>query len=229
MMGGFPSWSNTHFKKESIVDARQLPERVFLQEYAARFLQDLGAVFRDILSARTGTLDRPREDIEYVAGVDWGRAGSFTVVAILDAHRGHLVAYDRFRRSNWKLQTQRVARLLRDYNAITLTDSSGLGDPVFEMLYGLYDNVRPFKITNPSKADIVENLAIMIESGKITYPDIPELIEELSVFGMEQRSNVIRYKAPKGFHDDFVIALALAAWQIRSRRSDVSFEFLPLL
>jgi len=229
MMAGFPTWGNPYIRPRDLVQAKTLPERVYYQEYASCFLSDLGEVFRNILGAVKGDLLKgPLEGAEYVAGIDWGRASSYTVVSVLDVSTGQLVAYDRFRKSSWKLQVKRVAKLLRDYRAFGLADASGLGDPVHEMLEAEYDNVRPFKITAPTKADIIENLALMIDKKEITYPDIPELTNELSMFGMQQRSNSVSYKAPRGQTDDFVISLALAAWQLRKAVRDIGFEFMPI-
>ena len=230
--GGWPSWINPHFPGQALKDALALKERheaVFWQEYGARFQADLGAVFKGILEARQGDLEPPREGVEYFAGVDFGfsRGHSYTVVAILD-ERGHLVAYDRFRGLGYKMTVERVASLLKEYKATALVDSTGFGNPIFEMLYERYDRIYPMRIKGHNKGPLIDNLALMIEQGRVTYPDIPELIEELHVFGMEQKGGKIEYKAPKGFTDDFVIALALAAWQLR----DVSSEppglfFLP--
>jgi len=228
LSGGFPSWLNPHFKQESLQDAKRLPEKIFLQQYAARFLQDLGEVFHDVMSARQGDLEPALPEEEYFAGIDWGRSDSFTVVTILNSS-GHLVAFDRFRRMAWKRQVARVARLLREYNARALCDNTGIGDPIFDMLYSHYSNIRPFKINVGNKADLIENLVVMIERKDITYPDIPELLEELAVFGAKQHSTgTFKYSAPKGFHDDFVISLALAAWQIRKRSHEAGFAFFPV-
>jgi len=227
-MGGFPSWINPYIKPANIKEAAQLPERVFLQEYCARFLQDLGAVFRNVLGSVSGDFEDPLDGVEYVAGVDWGRANDYTVVSIVDVDSGHLVAYDRFRKASWNLQVKRVARLLQKYRAKTLCDSGGIGDPLQEMLNAEYNNASRFKITSASKGDLIENLALMIEDGLITYPDIPNLIEELSLFGMKQTSTTIKYQAPRGYHDDFVISLALAAWQLKKSVKEIGFEFLTM-
>jgi hypothetical protein len=233
---------------------QRYPEMLFLQEYGARFLTDIGAVFRNIRKAireinKIETENMANDPTEYVAGVDWGRSNDYTVVTILDARTGHLEDWDRFRKIPWHLQVERVAKLLREYKAKALTDSTGLGEPVFDMLYKEYNNISAFNITNRSKMEIIDNLAIMIENGakynqnqgryaqpnvffddhdipKITYPDIPQLIEELSMFGADiTPSGRVKYNAPRGFNDDFVISLALAAWQLKRQSIELGFEF----
>ena len=50
-----------------------------------------------------------------------------------------------------------------------------------------------------------------IERETISFPDIPELINELNIFTFETLpSGMLRYAAPDGLHDDIVMALALA-------------------
>jgi len=80
------------------------------------------------------------------------------------------------------------------------------------------ENVRVdgYKFTNATKKDLIENLSIMIENQQLTIPQIPELINELKLYGYKTTpSRNVQYGAPEGYHDDAVIALALAAWQLK--------------
>lgn len=67
-----------------------------------------------------------------------------------------------------------------------------------------------YRISAASKPPLIENLSVMIENGEITYPEIPELINELKIFGYENKNGKIAYEAPQGYHNGCVIALALA-------------------
>ena len=72
-----------------------------------------------------------------------------------------------------------------------------------------------FQFTNTSKQQLIEYLSVQLEQQKITFPDIPELIHELELFQYEiTRAGNVRYSAPQGYHDDCVISLALACWQM---------------
>jgi hypothetical protein len=96
-------------------------------------------------------------------------------------------------------------------------DSSGVGDPVVDELRREDVHVEGFRFTNASKAEIVENLSMMIDQQKVSFPNIAELVNELKLFGYTQRANgLIRYGAPEGYHDDAVISLALACWLQKS-------------
>ena len=62
-------------------------------------------------------------------------------------------------------------------------DSSGAGDPICDDLHRESTRVDGYVFTPASKKDLVENLSIMIESQQITIPQIPELINELKLYG----------------------------------------------
>ena len=116
-------------------------------------------------------------------------------------------------------------------NAFLLIDSTGVGDPVFDEMKREYGNVQGYKLTNPTKKALIENLSIMLDNGEIWFPgnpqtkefssalssDFPVLKAELESFTYELApSGLIHYGAPEGLHDDTVITLALAAWQIKN-------------
>jgi hypothetical protein len=93
-----------------------------------------------------------------------------------------------------------------------------------------YPNVAAIKLSANSKREVIENLALCIQTGAFSYPEIPELIEELALFGVEMTaSGNVRYEAPEGFHDDCVISAALACWGLQKVGSTrVSMEWVDL-
>ena len=227
--GGWPSWNSDYFKLAALEEAIHLPRMVFLQEYGARFLSDLGSVFRDITKAVQGVLEGPIEGEVYYAGVDLAKTVDYTVITVIDS-KGHLVYCEQLPQGiSWPAQVNHIIRAARLYNEATiLIDSTGLGDPVYDFIRTRYAHIQGVKITNPRKRELIENLAIAISARKITYPDIPQLLEELSLFGVEATaSGNIKYEAPRGFHDDHVISLALAAWlRIKLLSQKLSFEWV---
>jgi hypothetical protein len=104
-----------------------------------------------------------------------------------------------------------------------LIDSSGVGDPVEDELCREKVRVDGYKFTNATKKDLIENLSIMIENQQLSIPQIPVLINELKLYGYKTtRSGNVQYGAPEGYHDDSVIGLALAAWQLKRAPSPSS-------
>jgi len=222
----YPTWTSPFVKGEEIEQMRrEMPELLFRQEVGAEFLTDLGSVFRFRRNEATqqienvrGSFEPPKLDERYVAGADLGKRVSFTVIFVLDS-KGHVVAFDRFKTVDWSLQYRRIVNLASQYNnAKLILDSAGVGEPAFDEIRRMYGNVYAFDITGKSRRPLIDNLAIMIENVEVTFPDIPDLMRELEVFGIERtRSGSESYSVPHGFNDDCVFALALAAWVLKRR------------
>ena len=86
-------------------------------------------------------------------------------------------------------------------------------------------NVQSYKFTsNAAKMDAIENLALMLERGEISYPKLDVLVNELTVYGFTKtKTGTTVYNAPGGCHDDCVVALALAAWKQRTPRGNAAW------
>jgi hypothetical protein len=211
----FPSIANPYLDPQEIKDfAKDMPEFAYRQEILGEFMEDIGSVFRGVTKCIKGELSSPVYGMRYVVGVDLAKHQDYTVICILNS-QGHLSHFDRFGEIDWVLQKKRIISKSKQYNdARVLIDSSGVGDPIYDDLRRSGIHVEGYKFTNASKAELVENLSIMIEQQRISYPDIPVLINELKLFGYEiTLGGTTRYGAPQGYHDDCVIGLALAAWQ----------------
>lgn len=195
---------------------REMTQSAFSQEFECEFLEGTGSIFRRIRENVFGRLQEPVAGRLYKIGVDLARHQDWTVVTVVDRHDHHLVYFDRFNQIDWQLQKARIEAIVRRYNNGMITiDSTGVGDPIAEDLRRCGLIVNNFSFTNTTKKNLIENLAIMIEQNKISYPDIPELLQELEDFTYEMLpSGQIRYTAPNGMHDDIVCSLALAVWQI---------------
>lgn len=224
----YPTSINPYYPKDKIVKARaKLPDLVFRQEYLGEFIEDIGAVFRNVRSHIKTVALVPQAGHRYVVGADLAKHEDFTVLGALDTSSGELHGYDRFNQLDWVFQRKRIMAFCKHYNnARLLIDSTGVGDPVYDELRREAVHVDGYKFTNASKADLIENLSLMLDNNRISYPDIPELINELRLFGYEQgRTGLIHYHAPEGYHDDIVIALALAAWQLKKSKKPVGVFF----
>ena len=191
---------------------QRLPQRVFEQEYRAKFIDDGGEVFRNIRECVRGQLENPQNtEKHYYCGVDLAKSLDYTVICILD-EQGHLCYFERFNDISWTIQKERIVNACTRYNAYALIDSTGVGDPILDDLTP-HIRVAGYKFNNISKRQLVEALVLSVERQEISFPDIHDLINELSIFTFEQtEGGVIKYSAPEGMHDDIVIALALANW-----------------
>lgn len=227
-----PSWNNPFLDREVIEAERaRLPERVFAQEYAAQFIEGSGAVFRNVRDCATGSFQEPKRGVRYCAGLDLAKTEDYTVLVIASEHR-EIVFVDRFHRLDWQLQMTRIRATLERYQAeITLVDSTGAGEPIFEALrVAGCPGIFPYAFTAASKAALINNLSLLLEGKHIVLPSPsvwPEGVDELEAFqySITDHGNV-RTSAPSGQHDDCVVALALAAWLIPMRQEvQVVFDF----
>jgi len=228
----FPTWTNPYIDPKEIQRAKKdLPERIFRQEYGAEFLSDLGSIF-NLRSDEQGRIRNVKGEFEppipgerYYMGVDFGKQEDFTVITVLNS-QGHVVYFDRFKAVGYPLQVKKVVSVAEQYDAEVMIDSRGIGEPLFDYIRQSWSKVRAYDINSSSKIPLIDNLAIALEKGEVTFPEIPQLIDELRIFGTEtDRAGSARYRAPRGFHDDCVISLALAYWCMR-KRAPLSFTFL---
>lgn len=213
----FPTTSNPYIDAAEVESARRkMPERLFLQEYSAEFLEDAGGVFRNVSASvdrgRTANLTAAEPGRTYSQGVDLARVEDFTVNTILDNGMKQ-VYFDRFNQISWERQISSILVPNASLRPVAYVDSTGLGDPIFERVINAGVHAYPYQLNNASKSALIDNLAMQLEQGKIRLMDHPEQEAELQAYAYELTpSRNVRMGAPEGMHDDTVIALALATW-----------------
>lgn len=217
-------------KATEIASAKEeLPDLRYRQEYLAEFISDAGGVFRGVDKvAISPLLEAPVPERVYYCGIDWGRKNDFTVVSIFD-DLGNQVAISRFTEIGFQIQTDRVIALWRKWNFHKMyVESNAAGAPQVEALQAAGLPIVPVYMTNILKVALVERLASNIEQERITLLDknlnIGELqIGELLSYSIQRTGNGlnITYNAPRGWHDDMVIATMLANMQFEHVKSSV--------
>ena len=216
----FPTSSNPFIEPTEIEAAKgMLPERIFLQEYMAQFLDDAGGVFRQVMNAATAIEQlEPEDGHEYVIGVDWGQMVDFTVLIVLDITTKSVVFMDRFNKIDYIIQSERLKVLVNRYKPTTvIAEVNAMGQPIVERLLEDGLPIQPFTTTNATKAEIVRGLQNAFENGEIKILNDPILIGELQAYEQDRTSSGLwKFGAPAGMHDDTVIALALAWWSTRT-------------
>lgn len=217
----FPASRTGLIDDQELASAKKdLPERLYVQEYECEWLEGQGSVFRKIDQCIRGEFEEPQPNRMYVMGVDLARLQDFTVLIVMDRHTHHVVAYDRFNDVDWGFQKAKIEALARKYNTAQIkVDATGVGDPIEEDLRKAGLNVEGIRYTSDVKKNLIENLSILIEQREITFPHIPELKRELEAFTyvLSQATKRVRYNAPEGMHDDTVNALALAVHELGAR------------
>ncbi len=211
----FPSQASPYFPAAEWEEAkRTLPADVFRQEYQAEFLEDSAGVFRNIEAclfpaASAKPLYGTRR---IVIGCDVAKHTDWTVLVAMDTESGRCIAKERFNHLEWPIQKERIVSFCRKYCGRLILDATGVGDPIYDDLKHQLPDIEGVKITALSKTMLIQRLIVALEQQKIAWPvEWDDLTTELRRFEYQiMPSGGIQYGAPAGYHDDCVIALALA-------------------
>ena len=203
---------------------RDLTEAQFRQQYLAEWVEDDGQVFRNIDACFDGDWAEPKGS-QYLMGLDIGKIEDYTVAYVIDIKTLSIVARDRFNGLDYTLLGPRIAGLYKKYKCQTIhLDGTGVGEPVADILRGEGCSITSFKFSNQSKAILVSTLAAEIEHGRVHFPKDDEILKkELELFeGTVLAGGAVRYGHPVGYHDDSVMAAALAVMKAKKRKNTTS-------
>jgi len=201
----------------------------------AEFMEDSAGVFRNVDACTVNSEQLAADSKEYhrhvVIGCDVAKHTDWTVLIAMDAETGRCFAMERFNQLDWPIQKERILGFARKYRGRLILDATGVGDPIYDDLKRMYADIEGFKFTATSKTALIQRLIVGIEQRRVSWPaasgqsavngepwDI--LTAELKRYEYEiSPSGGITYNAPSGYHDDCVMALALAnhgRWEAES-------------
>lgn len=157
-----------------------------------------------------------------VFGIDCGRKHDPTVIIGLDKE-GSMTYFKSLPIGlPWPEQTVYIQDLPTHINKII--DSTGVGDPFVQFLEEVdVRQLRRFQFTSASKMRIMKQLILDVCNDQVKF--IREVADEL--FTMEQREGLadrVKYEAQAGFHDDRVMALAMANFYRRQALGNTNFR-----
>ena len=191
------------------------PIDLFRQEYLAEFIDNAGAVFRNI-KANLYTMAEDEagkhKGHHIIAGIDWAKQQDYTAISIGCTNCHREIAHDRFNRIDYELQKQRITAMMKRLNvASILVELNSIGDPMMEQLQREGLPVSGFTTTATSKPPLIENLALAFEREEWKWIDDPIWTGELQAYeqSVNKHTNRSTYSAPAGMNDDTVIARAL--------------------
>ena len=200
----FSTYDNPFIDPKEIDDAkRQLPRAVFEQEYMANPMENAANPFgSDNIRACIKPLSK-LPTLYY--GIDLAKSVDWTVIIGLDKN-GDVSYYQRFQK-DWKQTKDFILTI--DRSKPVLIDSTGVGDAIVEDIQKSFQKMTGFKFSSSSKQQLMEGLASSIHKKEISVLS-GVMQDELEIFEYRYTSTGVKYTAPDGFHDDTVIALALA-------------------
>ena len=219
----YPKWQSYHtpstespFIKGRLKEIeKRTPKNIFEQEYLAKFTDSAGGAFFGL----EGCEDSYKLPVEfdskktYICGVDLARKNDFTVITIID-NDGRVVYMDRCRDVSFEQQKSRINYAINLYAKCPVyIDATGMGSSVFEALRNSGMRIEGINLDYKTKAEIIQHLGFQIETQSVIYPIGSIVLEELQNYQFTRSpTGLIKYEAASGFHDDCVIALALAVW-----------------
>lgn len=227
-----PTSSNPTVPRASIEHARRnMPADAFRQEFEAEFLSESAGVFRNFDECSLSQLyNKPMAGHKYCIGIDWAKHNDYTVFIVGDQSTRDVVHIERWQDVDWNLNIDRAIRLARFWNgASVMMDATGIGDPIYDAMHAQYPNTAGYSIsTNNAKKALVQKLQLAFEREQISIPDpsintepmkflmATALLEELRMYSYRLTpTGIMQFSAPEGYHDDFVVALALLNWQFQ--------------
>ena len=223
------SYMNTLISQDEVLEAKKtLPDHIFKAEYLAEFVDDGGTVFTDIdrycileeYGQRKGKL---------YAGLDLGRAEDYTVLTILNED-GEVVDIYRDRQKPWEILVSNILVYLRKYQPILQVEINSIGDVIYEMLKKKYSKTYPFQTNTHSKQNIIEDLILGLNLGKISLPSKTlneDLYNELQTFTYTYSPSTrnVKYEGKKGFYDDMIMSLAIGYNTMKSKQTSGTYSF----
>lgn len=205
---------NPNIQRAFDLAKERVPERTYLQEWCAQFLEDGGTVFRFVARVAKA-LKRDPYAGAFVMGVDWGKNNDYTVLMVMDVNTGKIVDWDRFNTIGWSLQRGRLVTMFNRWQPdLILAEENSIGEPNIELLMQEGLPILGFNTNGKTKGPLIESYSLSIERQEIETPAEQLYTNELEAYEGEKNPKTGRmtYGAPEGGHDDTVIAGALADW-----------------
>jgi len=218
------SFDSPFISVDELIEAQKtLPTDIYKQEILGEFIDDGGEVFKDV--DRYCTAPNWQAKVggkKYYAGIDFGRMDDYTVLTILDQDANMVFQY-RDSKKPWQEMVGNIVKYLKQYEPTAFIEVNSIGDVLFEQIQKDYRNIEPFITSNSSKKDIIEDLILGLNEGKLVLPNeslCSALYNELKSFTYtySPRTRNIIYGASQGAHDDTIMSLAMAYNALKNKQ-----------
>ena len=197
---------NPYIPPEEIEAARkELPPDIFAQEFEGIPTDDGANPFG--LDAIRKAVGEVGEQPPVVYGIDLARSVDYTVVCGMDAWR-RVVRLERWQLP-WAATKSKIAEMVGKVPCVV--DATGVGDAIVSDLQQMGVDVTPHVFTQSSKLRLMQRLIAAFQGGELQLP-AGWLPAELETFEFSYTATGVKYEAPKGYHDDGVMALGLSLY-----------------
>lgn len=210
-------------------EKKEMTRALYEQEFECKFLDNDLQFFSNIENCIYPESMNLPIDGNFKLGVDLARKNDYTVITPFNLKTFLVYPQDSFNQIDWVLQEAKIEANARKYNNARITiDSTGVGDPVVQDLISRGLNIQEedvYIFSANSRRNLLNNLAISLEQRKILIPNDRELIDQLKSFtiDVDRDTGKQTIKAPEHLHDDKVMSLALAIWNVEEKEVDNIF------
>lgn len=189
----------------------------FRSEVLGEWLELQGSVFGNFAEVLSNTYDGSDKNV-YV-GIDWGTGTGNDYHALVAFNsQKQMVALDYFNQAEPLAAVDQLADKIKGLDPVrVLVEQNSIGQTYYNLLKqalqrrGWKGEVATFNTSNDSKNKIIERLQVLIQNKDIRMFNDPELVSELSTYEMQRTpTGRITYNAQSGYHDDIVMAAAIA-------------------
>lgn len=211
----FTSHDNPYLPKVALKEITQdMTEEAYRQEILAEFLDNEGAVFRNIKACMNAPRTTPQEHEKHekVMGLDWGKHHDFTTVSVGCVTCKCEIAKDRFNQIDYAFQRDRVKEIHKMWGTrLILAEKNAMGEPNIEQMQRDGLPVVGFDTTATSKPPLIENMSLVFQRTEWQFIDDPIWTAEIEAYEVKVSPITGRsqYSAPEGMNDDTVIGRAL--------------------
>lgn len=210
----------------------RLPDHIFRRLHLNQWSVAKDAkAFRIPADVWQGAFDESKLGASYVVGIDLAKYRDFTAWCVLrtDEKPHRVVDIGKLPHCDYTVQVDLLDAIVKRFgNPKALVDVGAASTAVIELMRGRGWNVEEFRFTNESKAKLVTDLAMAFEQRSLLLPKEGRTLTEnraiadleVELFNFEPtilKSGNIRYEGCGSYHDDLVIALALAYSKRRTR------------
>jgi hypothetical protein len=127
----------------------------------------------------------PRDDVDYVTGVDWAKSKDFTVIWTFDTTsdvRWRTVAFERIARRPWPQMVARLNERWMRYGGKVVHDATGIGGVINDYIE-FPDGARqrdliPFIMAGRNRNDMITNYVSAVERHEVSAPRLQYAYEE---------------------------------------------------
>lgn len=190
-----------------------LPPKLYQQEIEAQFV-DSSSVFNNINDVMNlDELEGPLPGVNYYAGIDVGIITDATVLSIVDEN-GDVVKYYRLIDEEAPEIMNRIVEInkLWSFRRIVI-ENNNQGVVLYQDLRRRLNNISDFNTNTKTKPQIINRLIHLFNTKEINIVNDDYFRTELESFIYKQSdAGHIKYMADYGFHDDVVMATAIAIW-----------------